>query len=211
MRRRLRNNYGVPIRAELKANFLIRNSGPLSSLKLAPGERHLIYRAHLKQIASDQRLTIFAVVVHKSMNATSKEVFEAAWTTLFQRLERTSRSSGDVPVMIIHDDGDNANIRKLARWSRRQLSAGSMTGGASRRVPFGKLVDDPSPRASHESYFIQLADLVAYSAFRRIYPPPPAVSNVVNQKMWHEFGRAIFAPVNQNRVVTTQGIVEIWK
>jgi len=113
--------------------------------------------------------------------------------------------------MIVHDEGENLRIRKLARWSRRRLSAGSMTGPGSRHVPFSTLIDDPFPKASHESYFLQLADLVAYSAFRRIYAPSPAVSNVVDLKMWNNLGRAICTAANERETITAPGIVEVWK
>jgi hypothetical protein len=162
-------------------------------------------------MARDARLSAFGVVVKKSMNALPSDVFDEAWTALLQRLERTSKHRGNCPVIIIHDEGENLNIRKLARWSRRRLSAGSITGSGSLQVPFSTLIDDPVPKASHESYFLQLADLVAYSAFRRIYAPGPAVSNVVPLRMWDNLGRAIFTPANANRVLTAPGIVELSK
>ena len=210
-RRRLKLTYSIPVRAELKANYLIRNAGTLSNSGLSPSQRHLIYRAHLKQLSQDQHVKAFGVVVHKSMYYFGKDVFDLAWITLFQRLERTSHSRGGIPVLIIHDEGENPAIRKLARWSRRRLSAGSLRGSNSLSVPFTRLIDDPVPKASHESYFLQMADLVAYAAFRRIYVPSKSVGGVVNQNMWENLGQGIFAPANQNRVVTAPGIVEIWK
>jgi hypothetical protein len=211
MRRRLKSSFGIPVRAEMKANYLIRNSGPFTKLNIAPGQRSLIYRAHLNQMAQDARLSAFGVVVHKSMTVQPSDVLDEAWTVLLQRLERTSNNQGGCPVMILHDEGENSRIRKLARWSRRRLSAGSITGSGSRRLPFSTLIDDPVPKASHESYFLQLADLVAYSAFRRLYAPSPAVSNVVDLKMWDNLGRAIFAPANARKTITAPGIVEVWK
>jgi len=86
-----------------------------------------------------------------------------------------------------------------------------MTGSDRFQVPFITLIDDPVPKSSHESYFLQLADLVAYAAFRRIYPPSSSISNVVDQKMWANMGRAIFTAANGNKVITAPGIVEIWK
>lgn len=211
LRRRLKMTYSIPVRAELKANYLIRNTGTLNSTRLSPSQRHLIYRAHLRQLAKDQHAKAFAIVVHKSMNYFGKDVFDNAWTALLQRLERTSHNRGGVPVLIIHDEGENPAIRKLARWSRRRLSAGSFRGSGSLLVPFTQLIDDPIPKASRESYFLQMADLVAYAAFRRIYPPSRSIAEVVNQNMWENLGQGVLVPANQNRVVTVPGIVEIWK
>jgi hypothetical protein len=210
-RRRLKQTYGVPIRAEVKANYLIRNSGTFKNSNLNPNDRRMIYKAHLNQLSQDSNLRAFGIIIHKTMSYSGKDVFGFAWTTLLQRLERTSYGLGNVPILIVHDEGENASIRKLARWSRRRLSSGSIIGGGSRHLPFSKLLDDPIPKASHESYFLQLADLVAYAAFRRIYAPSHSVSGVVNQNMWDNLGAGVFGAVNQVRMRTAPGIVEVWK
>jgi hypothetical protein len=158
---------------------------------------------------ADDRVQAFAVVAHKSFQKSGADVLAAAWTPLLQRLERTSYYAGSEPVIIVHDEGENPEIRRLARWSRRRLSAGSITGAGSVRNPFVGLVDDPFPKASHESYFLQLADIVAYAAFRRLYPPGAAISSVVPQNSWDELGRAIRTEVTSQRVRTTPGIVEV--
>jgi hypothetical protein len=59
------------------------------------------------------------------------------------------------------------------------------------------LVDDPVQRRSHESYFVQLADLSAYAAFRNVYPPPARPVQIVPQGMWLELGPAAFPEVNK--------------
>jgi hypothetical protein len=86
-------------------------------------------------------------------------------------------------------------VRKLARKARRAGTAGSMFGSGMLRVPFARLVDDPVPRSSAHSYFVQLADLAAYAAFRRLYPPPPRLVPIVPQTMWDELGDARYTPV----------------
>lgn len=211
MRKRLKQTYGIPIRAEIKANYLIRNSGPFKILNLNPNDRRVIYKAHLDEISKNTTLRAFGIVVHKSMTSTSNEVLEFAWKTLLQRLERTSHGLGNTPILIVHDEGENDAIRKIARWSRRRLSSGSTIGAGSRTLPFSKLVDDPVPKKSHESYFLQLADLVAYAAFRRIYAPSSSISGVVDQFMWDNLGNGIFGAVNQVRTITAPGIVEVNK
>ena len=164
LRRRLRNTFGLPIRAEVKANHLIRSGGAFKQLAIAPAERHLIYRAHLNQLHKTDGVQAFAVMAHKSFNASAAEVLETAWIPMLQRLERASHYSGGQPVFVVHDEGENRTIRKLARRSWRRLTAGSLGGGGFTSHEFRGLVDDPFPKASHESYMLQLADLVAYAA-----------------------------------------------
>ena len=108
---------------------------------------------------------------------------------------------------MIHDDGDGGIVRKLARKARRAGTAGSAFGTGSLKRPARLMLDDPSSRKSHESYFLQLADLDAYAAFRHYYPPPSG-RIIVPQNMWNELGEARYAPVNQ-LAGGTKGIV-VW-
>lgn len=71
--------------------------------------------------------------------------------------------------MLLHDEGDDANIRKLGRKARRAGTARSAFGTGMLSVPAYRLVDDPIPKRSDQSYFVQLADLSAYAAFRAYY------------------------------------------
>ena len=208
-RRRIREHFGIGVRAEIKANYLIRGSGSLKGLSLSESQRGLIYRAHLRFMRDSPYFKAFAVVVHKELAPAACDVLEAAWTPLLQRLERTSRAWDDSSVLLIHDEGETQAIRKLARWSRRQLAAGSTYGNGSRSAPFHQLLDDPVPKASHESYFLQCADLVAYAGWRRLYQPSRRVSAIVPQNTWHELGKSVLSEVNGVRLVTAPGIVEI--
>lgn len=208
LRRRIKLRYGIPVRAEIKSNFLIRSSGDLKNLGLNPNDRQMVFRSHLDQMAKSGTLKAFGIVIHKTGLATKGEVFDEAWITLLQRLERTSRARGDEPVLLIHDNGENEAVRKIARRSRRMLTAGSMRDDRYFSVPFHQLIDDPVARSSDQSYFLQLADLVAYSAFRNLYPPSENIGKIVNQAMWNNLGSAIFTQANQNHVQNTPGIVE---
>lgn len=211
LRRRIKLRYGIPMRAEIKSNYLIRSSGDLKNLGLNPNDRQMVFRSHLNQMAKCGTLRAFGVVIHKTGLASKNEVFDEAWITLLQRLERTSHAQRDEPVLLIHDNGENEAVRKIARRSRRLLTAGSMRKVGYFSVPFHQLIDDPVARSSDQSYFLQLADLVAYAAFRNLYPPSENIGKVVNQAMWNNLGSAIFTQANQNRVQNTPGIVERWK
>ncbi len=119
-RRRLRQTYGVPMRAEVKANYLLRNSGPFRSMSLAPGQRQLIYRAHLR-VLDQLPARAFAIVIDKrGKHATPSGIFDMAWESLLQRLERTSAKE-KVTFMISHDEGENDAVRRWVRRSRRHL------------------------------------------------------------------------------------------
>ena len=189
-RRYVSATFGVPVRAELKANYLLRNGGPLRARPLSERARFKLYRAHLR-IQDKLGMKAFAVVIDKG-EAVSKfgghrVSSDIAWEYLLQRLERTFRSS---EVLLVHDEGDMITIRKRARKARRAGAAGSSFGTGLLNVPFRNLLDDPVPRVSAQSYFVQLADLNAYAAFRRLNPPPAARGKVVPMRMWDFLGDA---------------------
>lgn len=196
-RRHLRRLFGIPIRTEIKANYLMRNGGPwFSHNPLSENARHAIYRQHMRLHAKIE-LATFAVVVDKAALAAkdpTRDPQDCAWEWLLQRLERRTTYEA-THALIVHDEGDRVGVRKLARKTRRAGTAGSAFGTGTLRVPFTRLIDDPVPRDSQQSYFLQLADLCAYAAFRRLQPPPPRTVPIVPQSTWDELGAARFTAV----------------
>lgn len=197
-RRFIRSRFGVPVRAEIKANYLLHNGGPFRAHPLGENARFAIYRAHMRLMAK-LGLRVFAVVVKKddlTAAGVTTDPRAIAWEYLLQRLERMS-TKGNTPVMLIHDEGEALLVRSYARKARRAGTAGSALGTGMLRRPARLLVDDPVPRQSHQSYFLQAADLVAYAAFRHVYPPPArGRPPVVTDKTWEELGDARFKPVS---------------
>jgi hypothetical protein len=202
-RRQLAQRFGVPVRAEVKANHLLRGSGAFRALRLSETARFAIYRQHLR-LAPKLRMRVFAVVVNKATAAArypGRTPDEIAWERLLQRLERfstkgPSQAHGPTWTMVIHDEGDAGAVRKRARKARRAGTAGSMIGAGVLKVPFDRLIDDPVSRDSSQSYFLQLADLTAYAAFRRLHAPPQRPVQIVPQVMWDELGSALYTNVN---------------
>lgn len=198
-RRTLKATYGIPVTAELKANYLIRNKGLLYRLGLSEQERQNVYRECMA-IQHTLRIKTFAVVIDKNKLATKKPGVnprEVAWEFLIQRLGATSDRLKR-PVMIIHDHGDARTVRTIARKARRAGTAGSHFGTGQLKRPARWLLDDPVPRDSRSSLFIQLADLNAYAAYRRMFPHKTAPTvPVVPQSMWDDLGHARYKWANK--------------
>lgn len=209
-RRFLRAKTKLPMRAEVKANYLVKNSGDIRPLNLSENGRRFIYRGFM-DLQRKQGLQTFAIVINKpplfqrSLNA-DPMVF--AWTYLIQRLENLTRRPQE-QIIIFHDEGEPLAIRRVARQFRRYGTAGSLFGGGYRIPPFMGLVDDPVSRNSRHSYFLQLADLNAYAAFRRTYPPPGKTVQIVPTDTWDALGAARFAAANKRAGGPSPGIV-LW-
>lgn len=205
-RRRLRASYGLPMRTEIKANYLLRNGGGLRGLGLAPSERSLIFRAHMR-VLQELPARAFSIVVHKRNKTLAPEaIFDLGWEALLQRLERTSTKE-KVTFAVMHDEGENDAVRRWVRRSRRYLTAGSAFGTGALSNPARKLVDDPIPRRSEQSYLVQLADLVAYASFRSVVPPGGTIAAICDSQMWSEIGPATHTAVSGSRPRAAPGIV----
>jgi hypothetical protein len=208
-RRFLKDRFTIPMRAEIKANYLLRNAGPFRTLRLSEQARFAVYRG-LMRLQAKLGVYSFGVVIRKDVMEARAITFdprEVAWEYLIQRLERFTTKTG-TQVMLIHDEGEGGIVRSLTRKARRAGIAGSAFGTGVLKRPARLLVDDPSSRKSHESYFVQLADLDAYAAFRHYYPPPPRDVQIVPPSMWNELGTARYTPVNE-LAGGTPGIV-VW-
>jgi hypothetical protein len=202
-RRWLRLRFGVPVRAELRATNILRNTGDFERLRLGEDLRHVIYRQTMR-LHHKLGLRTFAVVIRKEELAAQRPELSArdvAWDYLFQRLRNATalQPIAASTILLAHDEGETITIRKLARRARRAGTAGSMFGTGVLNTPFTKLLDDPVPKQSAHSYFVQLADLAAYAAFRRLYPPPPRLVPIVTETMWDELGDARRADVTYSR------------
>ncbi len=211
IRRDMREEFGLLMRAEVKAQYLVRNSGPIRDLGISPQDRQALFRGHMA--AHDEvGSRVFAVVADKRSGLSGTDCFDLAWEGLLQRLERSTRDAtgalGHNSFMVVHDEGESLAIRAWTRRARRHLTAGTAFGARRQlRAPARRLVDDPVPRQSQHSYFIQLADLAAYAAFRSVVRPGTNVERVCPQDMWLELGEAVVAAVSGLRPRAAAGIV----
>lgn len=203
-RRHLRKQFGLLTRTEVKANHLLQNSGAFRDLALSERARFSLYRGMLR-LCPKLDLSVFAIVIRKEL-LTAGDPHDYAWTFLLQQLERLTTKQG-LQVLIVHDEGNEMRVRALARLARREGVADSAFGTGHIKVPFRGLLDDPVSRRSHESLFLQLADLSAYAAFRRIFPPPARPVQIVPELMWEELGASMLSEANQRSGEPSRGIV----
>ena len=195
-RRYLRVNFGLRMRQEVKANELVKGSGPWASLPYGDRVRKRVYRSYMRFQGTAGTVKTFAVVVDKSRCATPEEVRVAAWRHALERVERFATKNNDT-VMLFPDSGNYDRFRKLSREMRRFSQVGAMVGGGTLSRPLERvLIDDPVERDSSQSYFVQLADLNAYAAYRKERTDPRFPST-----MWDELGPAILVEANQNMVL----------
>jgi Protein of unknown function (DUF3800) len=184
------------MRQEVKANELVKGSGPWAALTIGEAVRkRSVYRAFMRLQAKVGTVKTFAVVVDKARCETPDDVRATAWRHSLERVEAFARHHNET-VMLFPDSGEYDRFRKLARQMRRYSQVGAMVGGGTLSRPLARyLIDDPVERDSAQSYFVQLADLNAYAAYRKERPDP-----LFPQTMWDELGPAILTEANENLV-----------
>ncbi len=217
--RRLRQENGFPIDAEIHAAELATNDGPWRDLKLTPRQRFGIYKLllrqfhHLAPVTRNQitrpGVQVLAVVLPDREDPGLEEDAEAlAWRLLLERLETFCRIHATQCTLWVDAGGHQATMTKVAREQRRFRYVPSAQGTEALARPFMWLVEDPVAVESSSSLFIQWADLLAYAGFRAALPHPQ-----MPKDLWAATGRARLAAANwisRDRGATEPIGVVIW-
>lgn len=189
LRRDLKTTYGLKMFQEVKANHLVGIKSVYRELGLGDGQVRDIYRRHIDACVQSTN-GVGAVVVHKSqIKSAGIDVFGTAWEYMLTRLRRRTEDRQQ-PIVIVHDQGEEDRVGKHLRRFRRANWQGSQYGSAR------LLVEDPVARNSQHSYFIQLADLVAYATSRHAVPAMGRTTRVCNTTMWERLEQIQIAAVS---------------
>ena len=192
-RKFLRTRFGIRVADELKADYLLRDGGPLRRLELSESARFAVYRQHMR-LQPKIGLRTFAVVMRQpqaSQQLGTKDPRDVAWQLLLTELERFTVKNKTEAVLVHEEQGASA-IRHFARKAYRELA-----GNASAR-PASLLLDGVLSPDAKASALFQLADLNAHAAFRAVYPPPASYRYpIVVPQTWNELGEARLTPLSQ--------------
>lgn len=150
--------------------------------KLKKYERLAILRHYADKIATLSDINLINVVVDKENGRVrdKEEVFRWAWYTLFQRFENTIRyqnfpgpKNADDKGVIFPDNTDGAKLKRYLermRLSNPFLVRQRDGAHSYKDEPIRVIIEDPVPRDSRESYFIQTADCAVFLLKQHIQP-----------------------------------------
>lgn len=162
MRARVRDQFGLPITEEMHTPQFILGKKPYSRLRLSEEERLAVIEEFCKAIGSLDVRIVNVAIIKSRIRKQNYGVLDRALTYSLQRVENDLRRNGDNErFLVIVDKGRVAKMRATARRMQRFNYIPSIYGPRPYRREIELLIEDPLEKDSRESYFIQIADLVA--------------------------------------------------
>lgn len=167
LRRELKSSYNFPVKVELHTKQFLLDKDPYRNLGFSTSDRIGIITRFCEFIGSlDVR--IINILINKTViKKPTYDVMNTSLTYSIQRIENDidPKNNPDMRFMIITDEGRVGKMRKTTRAIQRINYIPSRFGTAPLRKEIESLIEDPLPKDSKESYFIQMADLVAYLVY----------------------------------------------
>ena len=167
-RRNLKATYDFPVKLELHTKQFLLNKRPYRSLNLADQQRVTILDLFCDLVASLDVRVINISIVKDLIQYPNYKVLDTAVKYAVQRIENDldPAQNPHERFMIITDPGRVGKMRKTTRRIQRINYVPSKFSPTSYRSEIKSLIEDPLPKDSKESFFIQLADLVAYVVYQ---------------------------------------------
>ena len=166
-RRGLKERFGLPVRLELHTKPFLLNKNPYRALGLSPTDRVEIVSLFCDLVAALEIRIINVVIVKPRIQSAKYPVLDTALKYSIQRIENDLAPDlhPDRKFLIITDPGRVGKMLKTARRMRRINFIPSQFAPRPYRREIRTLIEDPLPKDSRESYFIQLADTVSFIVY----------------------------------------------
>ncbi len=161
-RKELKSSFNFPVKVEFHTKEFITDKNPYHG-KYSPEQRRNIL-FHYTRFVSSLNFKIIAVVIDKTrINRPKYNVLKNALTYNIQRIENDlSLPEHNGQFLIITDEGRVKKMRVTTRAIQRINYIPSRIYPSSYRKEIVRLIEDPLPKPSSESYFIQIVDLISF-------------------------------------------------
>jgi hypothetical protein len=167
MRIAFSSKYGIPAKTELHWKYFLLNKRPYAELKLTDAARLSLLTGYCEIIAQLNLKVINVGIVKARIQRKDYQVLDTAFKYSIQRVENDLnpiQNPGN-KFLIITDPGRVGKMRKISRRIQRVNFIPSKFSAGSFNREIKALIEDPLPKESQESHFIQLCDLIAYLVY----------------------------------------------
>jgi hypothetical protein len=160
-KRQLAHDFPFPFHEELHTREFILNKNPYHQWGIVDTDRAHVIDLYCELCAQLDLRIINVVIVKPRFYKPKVNILDLAVTFSVQRIENDLAPIPQNRFMIVTDWGRVGKMRKTTRRVQKINFIPSKFGPTSRRQEIQKLIEDPLPKDSSESYFLQLADLSA--------------------------------------------------
>ncbi len=166
-RRELKKSFNFPVRTELHTRPFLLNKNPYRNFGLTDQYRIKLIDLFCDLISGLDIKIINVVIVKPRIQNINYQVLDTAFKYSIQRIENDLQPDKNpgAKFIIITDPGRVGKMRKTSRRIQRLNFIPSKFGSESYRREISTLIEDPLPKDSRESYFIQLVDLVSFIVY----------------------------------------------
>lgn len=166
-RKELKNSYNFPVKLEFHTRQFLTDKKPYRDYNWAYEDKRQILYDHFDLISTLDIKIINVVINKKNISTPIYDVLDNALTYNVQRIENDLiRSHNLARFLIITDEGRVGKMRKTTRRVQRvNFIPSKYNYGQYIEESIKCLIEDPLPKQSSESYFIQLADLISYIVY----------------------------------------------
>lgn len=161
-RKHLRATYRFPVKQEFHTREFITDKSPYHG-KYSTGVRKKILFEFCSFAATLEVKVVSVVIDKQNIRRPNYHVLKNALTYNVQRIENDLALLGNVgKFMIITDEGRVGAMRNVTRKIQKINYIPSQFNQTSYRKEITSLLEDPLPKNSDQSYFVQLADMIAF-------------------------------------------------
>lgn len=179
-RKYLKEKYNLPIKTEIHTKFLLLNKKSYKNLNL-DNEKRLELINELADFISTLDVRVINVCIDKQKISTInqkiyKDILGVSLNFNVQRIENDiKRVDPGSKFIIITDEGRVGMMKRTTRKIQKINFIPSQFSPTTYRQEIKLLIEDPLPKNSKDSYFIQAADFISYFVY---------LENI-NQSKWH--------------------------
>lgn len=167
LKKELRDKYGLPIKIEIHTKKLLLNKNPYRHLELSNRKRLQICE-DIAEFINELDIKSINVVIDKTKITKKREksyknILDVSLRFNIQRIENDLRKRDlENKFLIITDEGRMKKMRQTARKIQRINYVPSLFSKEGYRNEIRGLIEDPLPKNSNESYYIQVADFISF-------------------------------------------------
>jgi hypothetical protein len=169
-RKNIKNKYGLNQRTEVHTAELIRVNQLVEYKKIFKTKRIEIIKDYCSQIPIIFSTATVINICLKISDFPNQDIFELAWKRLLQRYDTFLKKTASDKGIIVADDTDSNKLMALQRKMRIYNPTPSHFNKEPYNAPIDNILEDTFSRHSHHSYFLQTADVIAHTLYRKEFP-----------------------------------------